>query len=78
MNNNVFEALKLYLNESIDLDSLEYRAITLAWDDELEDQDLVDRIAIELVYIKDGVSDESIFRERMAEIADRVPTAVAD
>ena len=78
MRDNVLEALKLYLNRDIDLDSLEYRVITLAWDDELEDQDLVDRIAVELVYIKDGVSDESIFRTRMAEIASQVPAAVAN
>ena len=78
MSDNVLEALRLYLNRDIDLDALEYRVITLAWDDEFEDQDLVDQIAVKLVYIKDGVSDESIFRTRMAEIASRVPAAVAD
>ena len=78
MRDNVLKALRLYLNEEIDLDTLEYRVITLAWDDEFEDQDLVDRIAVELVYIKDGVSDESIFRTRIAEIANQIPTAVAD
>ncbi len=78
MKDNVLKALKLYLNGEIDLDALEYRVITLAWDDKLEDQDLVDRIAVELVYIMDGVSDESIFRTRMAEIASQVPAAVAD
>ena len=78
MTDNILEALKLYLDGDIDLDSLEYRVITLAWDDDFEDQELVDRIAVELVYIMDGVSDESIFRTRMAEIASQVPTAVAD
>ena len=78
MTDNILEALKLYLDGDIDLDSLEYRVITLAWDDDFEDQELVDRIAVELVYIMDGVSDESIFRTRMAEIASRIPTAVAD
>ena len=78
MKDNVLKALKLYLNGEIDLDALEYRVITLAWDDKLEDQDFVDRIAVELVYIMDGVSDESIFRTRMAEIASQVPAAVAD
>ena len=75
MSDNIFEALALYLKGYIDLDSLEYRVITLAWDDEFEDQDLVDRIAIELIYIKDGLSDESIFRTRMAEIASQVPVS---
>ena len=59
----------------IDIDSLEYRVITLAWDDEYEDQDLVDQIAVELVYIKDGVSDESIFRERVTKIEQKVLVA---
>ena len=78
MSDNVIEALRLYLNRDIDLDALEYRVITLAWDDEFEDQELVDRIAVELVYIKDGVSDETIFRTRVAEIASQVPSVVAD
>ena len=52
MNNKILDAIQLYLIGDIDIDSLEYRAITLAWDDELEDQDLVDQVTIELVYIK--------------------------
>ena len=72
MTNTIPETIRLYLKGDIDLDSLEYRVITLAWDDEFEDQDLVDRIAIELVYIKDDLSDESTFRTRIAEIASRV------
>ena len=72
------EALELYLNGDIDLDTLEYRVITLTWDDKSVDQDLVDRIAVELVYIKDGFSDEELFRTRIAEIASQVPAAVAD
>ena len=78
MTNTIPETIELYLNEEIDLDALEYRVITLAWDDDFEDQELVDRIAFELVYIKDGLTDESIFRTRIAEIANQIPTAVAD
>ena len=78
MRDNILEALELYLNGDIDLDSLEYRVITLTWDDKSVDQDLVDRIAVELVYIKDGVSDEALFRTRVAEIASQAPAAVAD
>ena len=68
MSDIIPETIKLYLSGDIDLDTLEYRVITLAWDDDFEDQDLVDRVAVELVYIMDGVSDESIFRTRVAEI----------
>ena len=78
MSDIIPETIELYLSGDIDLDTLERRVITLAWDDDFEDQELVDRIAVELVYIMDGVSDESIFRTRMAEIASQVPTAVAD
>ena len=72
MTNTIPETLKLYLSGDIDLDTLEYRVITLAWDDDFEDQELVDRIAFELIYIKDGLFDESIFRTRVSEIARRV------
>ena len=75
MTDQILETLRLYLAGDIDLDSLEDRIIPLAWDTDF-DQDLIDQIATELVYIKDGVSDESIFRTRVAEIASRVPAAV--
>ncbi len=79
MTNIILETLELYLTGDIDLDSLEDRIIPLLWSAELEaDRDLIAEIAVELIYIKDGVSDESIFRTRMAEIASRVPAAVAD
>ena len=78
MTDIILETLRLYLNGDIDLDTLENRVISLAWDDDYEDQELVDRIAVELVYIKDGVSDEALFRTRVAAIASRVPAAVAD
>ncbi len=68
MTDIILETLRLYLNGDIDLDSLEYRVITLTWDDKSIDQDLVDRIAVELVYIMDGVSDEPLFRTRVADI----------
>lgn len=67
--NEAQEALKLYLNGDIDIDALEERVISLAWDAEFEDQHLIDKVAIELSYIKDGVSDEAAFRARIAKIA---------
>ena len=62
-----FDALNLFLDGDIDLDALEDRVVPLAWDSEYENQDLVDIISIELVYIKDGISDEPLFRERVVE-----------
>ena len=79
MTNKILETLRLYLAGDIDLDSLEDRIIPLLWSAQLEEErDLIAEIAVELVYIKDGVSDESIFRTRMAEIASQVPAVVAD
>ena len=79
MTNIILEALGLYLNRDIDLDSLGDRTIPLLWSAQLEaDRDLIAQIAVELVYIKDGLSDESIFRTRIAEIASQVPAVVAD
>ena len=79
MTEKILETLELYLAGDIDIDSLEDRIIPLLWSAQLEaDRDLIARIAVELVYIKDGVSDESIFRTRVAEIASQVPAVVAD
>ena len=69
MTNQIPDTLRLYLNGEIDLDMLEDRIIPLLWSAQLEaERDLIDQIAFELIYIKDGVSDESIFRTRAAEI----------
>ena len=79
MNDKIFKTLQLYLAGEIDIDSLEDRIIPLLWSAQLEEErDLIAHIAVELVYIKDGLSDESAFRTRIAEIANQIPTAVAD
>ena len=69
MTNEVPEILRLYLNCDMDFDTLENRIISLAWDpDGREDQILIDTVLVEIFYIWDGVSDESLFRERVAEV----------
>ena len=68
MNDIILDALRLYLIGYIDIDSLEDRVIPLAWESEFGNQELLDEIAFQLIYVKDGVSDESAFRTRMAEI----------
>ena len=78
MTDEIFKTLKLYLAGEIDIDSLEDRIIPFAWETEFEDQELLDAILFELIYIKDGLTDESAFRARIAEIANQIPTAVAD
>ena len=78
MTDEIFKTLQLYLAGEIDIDSLEDRIIPFAWETDFEDQDLLNEILVELIYIKDGLTDESAFRTRMAEIANQIPTAVAD
>ena len=79
MTDIILETLGLYLNDDIDLDTLEDRVIPLLWSAQLEEErDLIAQIAVELVYIKDGYSDEALFRTRIAEIASQAPAAVAD
>ena len=69
MTNEIPEILRLYLGGGIDFDTLENRIISLAWDpDEREDQLLLDTILAEIFYIWDNVSDEPLFRERIAQL----------
>ena len=68
MTHQIPDTLRLYLAGDIDLDTLEDRIVPLAWDDDLKDQDILNEIMFELIYIKDGVSDEPLFRTRAAEI----------
>ena len=66
--NRAMDALKLYLDDDIDLDALEERIIPLAWDAEHEDQDLVGLILTEIAYINDGISNDALFRSRMSDM----------
>jgi len=66
--NKAQEVMRLYLSGDIGIDALEERVISLAWDAEFEEQYLIDQVAIELSYIKDGLSDESAFRARIGKM----------
>ena len=66
MDDGVIRALRLYLNDSIDFDSLEDRIIPVAFEAEAEDGGPVFEVVAEIAYVKDRVSDEGVFRERVA------------
>ena len=69
MTDNVaLNVINLYLSGEIDFNELQLRIIPLAWDADFEDQDLVDMVSIEIAYILDDVSDELLFRHRIADI----------
>ena len=68
MDDRVIYALRLYLNDSINFDSLEDRIIPIAFEAEAEDGGLVFEVVAEIAYVKDKISDEGTFRERVAEV----------
>ena len=67
--NKALESINLYLSGKIDLPSLEGLIVSLAWNDEFEDQDLIDLVSIEIAYVNDGVTDEVTFKTRISQIA---------
>ena len=66
MKDTILRILEQYLIGEIDIDALEDQVIPLAWSVKGEDADLIDEFAAELAYVKDKVSDEGTFRERVA------------
>ena len=60
--------LRRYLDGDIDFDTLGNYVIDLAPNAEGELRDLLDQIAVEIFYIWDGVSDETLFRQRIPEL----------
>ena len=71
MKDTTLRTLEQYLVGEIDIDTLEDQVIPLAWSVEGEDADLIDEFAAELAYVKDRVSDEEMFRERVAGLVAR-------
>ena len=71
MDDTILRILEQYLIGEIDIDALEDQLIPLAWSVEGEDADLIDEFAAELAYVKDRVSDEGMFRERVAGLVVR-------
>ena len=65
MDDRVIRALRLYLNDTIDFDSLEDRIVPIAFEAEPKDDGLVLEVLAEIAYVKDRVSDEGAFRERV-------------
>lgn len=63
MDDRVIHALRLYFNDTIDFDSLEDRIVPIPF--EAEDGGLVFEVVAEIAYVKDRVSDEGTFRERV-------------
>ncbi len=71
MKDTILNILEQYLVGEMDIDALEDQVIPLAWSVEGEDADLIDEFAAELAYVKDGVSDEGMFRERVVGLVAR-------
>ena len=77
--NRTLSILRLYLSEDLDLETLENHVIVSAPNAEGEFREFIDQVAVEIFYVWDGLSEEDLFRERIAELValapDNVPTA---
>lgn len=74
--NRTLNMLKCYLDGDIDFDTLGNYVIDLAPNAEGELRDLLDQIAVEIFYVWDGVSDETLFRQRIPELVGLEPAPV--
>ena len=68
MNDQLLSLLSLYIDGKITAEVIDTWIALNIWDATGHDRDLIDQVAVELAYLKDGLSDESDFRTRMAEI----------
>ena len=78
MEDRVIHALRLYLDDAIDFDSLEDCIIPIAFEAEPEDDGPVFEVVAEIAYVKDRVSDEGTFRKRVAGLVAKPHTDHAD
>ena len=67
MADRTLNIVRRYLDGDIDFDTLGNYVIDLVPNAEGELRDLLDQIAVEIFYVWDGVSDETLFRERIPE-----------
>ena len=68
MTDQLLSLLSLYVDKQIAVEEIDNWIALNIWDATGDDRNLIDRVAVELAYLKDLVSDESYFRTRMAEI----------
>ena len=68
MEDRVLHTLRLYLDDAFDFDSLEDHIIRMAFQAEAEDGGPVFEVVAEIAYVKDKVSDEETFRERVRRL----------
>ena len=73
MVDRTLNTLKRYLDGDIDFDTLSDYVIAFAPNAEGELRNLLDQIAVEIFYVWDGVSDETLFRERVPELVGLEP-----
>lgn len=68
MTDQLLSLLSLYIDGNIVEEDIDNWIALNIWDATGHDRDLIDQVAVELAYLKDGLSDESAFRTRLAEI----------
>ena len=69
MTGEIPDILSLYLDDRIDFDTLEDRLLPFALNPQDEaEQDLVDLVFAEFYCVRDNTSNETLFRERTAQL----------
>ena len=76
MADRTLNMLRRYLDGYIAFDTLADYVIALAPNAEGELRDLLDQITVEIFYVWDGVSDETLFRQRVPELVGLEPAPV--
>ena len=64
MDKEALQSLELYLNGAIDFETFEDQIVWLAFDAEATEEAIVFELLTEIIYVRDGLSDDEMFRAR--------------
>ena len=68
MDKEALHCLQLYLDGAIDFESFEDQIVWMAFDAEAMEGAIVFELLAEIIYVRDGVSDEDMFRKRAGKL----------
>ena len=68
MDKEALHSLELYLNGAVDFETFEDRIVWMALDAEVTEGAIVFELLAEIIYVRDGVSDDDMFRKRAGRL----------
>ena len=68
MDKEALHFLELYLNDSIDFEAFEDRIVWMAFDAEAMEGAIVFELLAEIIYVRDGLSNDETFRARAGKL----------